>query len=143
MRSCLNSTPLFVSFIFLFANMFLAAFFFFFFFPTLQMGNCTGMFSQAFSTETIPTFVSPCFTVHKAPFNTSTQSLYRLDKLVMSHLLISVQLAHLAQPFTAAMLHLEINLFLFFQMNSQHFEPALQPTRGVTFILVFPLSETC
>lgn len=54
------------------------------------------------------------------------QSLYRLDELVMSHLLISVQLAHLAQSFTAEMLHLKKKkyLFPFFLMNSQHLEPA-------------------
>lgn len=58
-------------------------------------------------TYTIPSFVLSCFTVYKAPFSTSTQSLYRLDKLVMSHLQISVQLAHLAESFTAEMLHLK------------------------------------
>lgn len=67
------------------------------------MGNCTGMFSQAFFTVTRHTssssFVPSWFTLYKAPFSASEQSLYSLDKTVMSHLLISVQLAHLAQAF--------------------------------------------
>lgn len=82
-----------------------------FFTPVLQMRNCTGMFSQAFSPLTTHT-PSPSLSL-LVPHHTKVlllpqnQSLYRLDELVMSHLLISVQLVHLAQSLTAEMLHLK------------------------------------
>lgn len=100
-----------------------------FFTPVLQMGNCTGMFSQAFTTLTTDT-PSPSLSLLVLHYTKllslpQNQSLYRLDELVMSHLLISVQLAHLAQSFTAEMLHLKKkNLFPFFwrtaNILSQH-----------------------
>lgn len=59
-------------------------------------GNlCRNVFSSLLysdQTYTIPSFVPSCFTVYKAPFSASTQSLSTLDRRVMSHLLISVQL---------------------------------------------------
>lgn len=74
-----------------------------------QMGNWTRMCSQAFRDQT-PSPLLHCLVLQYTKLLSvpSTQSLYRLDRLVMSYLLISVWLAHLAQSFTAEMWHLKI-----------------------------------
>lgn len=48
------------------------------------------------------------------------QYLWKLVKLVMSHLLISTQLAQLTQLFAAEMLHLKVPVLT----NSNHLKPA-------------------
>lgn len=92
-------------------------------------------------TYTILFFVPSCFTGNKSAFRDATKSLWKLDKLVMSHLLINIQLAQLTQLFTAEMLHLKKKKTVPVLPDKQppSWASSLQPTGVIKFSLFIVL----